>query len=677
MRIGRLHRAFTAGTALSAALVVGAAGGTVAAVLGAGAAAAASGIGGSITRSETLQRSQYWVDRGFTYTQTGTWAPDPQGKTYRRDCSGLVSMAWHLPDSRSTRTFLSWTGKHQLPSLHDLKAGDAVLRVGHIELFVRWVNGNRHEDGAYVYSFNNPGETVQNPNAANNAGKIGRDSWSELTTYIPIRYNNITDDGPPPGSPDNSVLREPNGAISLVVGGAPFHLTPAEYAELGSPPSTAVPAGTFASMPGIIANGTYVRTAGDGAIYVIAGSAKYHLSPAEYAAMGAPYARNVPARLVAGLGAVPADNTFLRDPASTAIYQVVSGAKYHLSPSEYAGLGSPAATNVPAGFIDRVTASVPVDSVFMRDPGTTAIYQIVGGARYHLSPAEYSDMGRPAAINVPAGFIDRTATVPRDGSFIRDITDGAIYQIVGGAKYHLSPSEYSALDSAPSTNVPHGLILSITATLPSSGYLRNPDSGAIYQAINGAKYHLTPAEYAQLGSPAAVNVPVGFIDRLGVVPADNSFLRDLSDTAIYQIVGGAKYHLTPAEYAALGRPAAVNVPHGFAAAVTGTRPTGSLFLRDPASTAIYQVVNGAKYHLNPAEYALLGGPAAINVPAGLLDLLGSRPTDGTLLRDVAGTAIYSITAAGKHHLTPAEYAALPDQFTTDVTAGFLATFPDA
>jgi hypothetical protein len=586
-------------------------------------------------------------------------------------------MAWHLPDSRSTRTFLSWSGKHQLPSLHDLKAGDAVLRDGHIELFVRWVNGNRHEDGAFVYSFNNPGETVQNPNAVTNHGKLGRDSWSELTTYIPIRYNNIADDGPPPGSPDNSMLREPNGAISLVVGGAPFHLTPAEYAALGSPPSTAVPAGTFASMPGRIANGTFVRTAENGAIYVIAGSAKYYLNPTEYAALGSPPARNVPARLVAGLGAVPADNTFLRDPASTAIYQVVSGAKYHLSAAEYAGLGSPAATNVPAGFINAVTGSVPADSVFLRDPGSTAIYQIVGGARYHLSPADYTAMGSPAAINVPTGFINRTATVPRDGSFIRDISDGAIYQIVGGAKYHLSPSEYSALDSAPSTNVPHGVITSITRTLPSTGYLRNQAGGAIYQIVNGAKYHLSPADYAALGSPAAVNVPVGFINRLGVVPADNSFLRDLSDTAIYQIVGGAKYHLTPAEYALLGSPASVNVPHGFAAAVTATKPAGVLFLRDPASTGIYQVVNGAKFLLTASEYAGLGRPASLNVPAGLLNRLGAVPSDGTLLRDPVSTAIYSITTGKKHHLTPAEYAALPSQAYTEVPARFLDTFPNA
>lgn len=82
-------------------------------------------------------------------------------------------------------------------------------------------------------------------------GKLGKNSWNELTTYYPTRHNNIAEDGPPPGSPDNSVLREPNGAISLVVGGAPFHLTPAEYAALPSQFFTNVPERFLATFPNI------------------------------------------------------------------------------------------------------------------------------------------------------------------------------------------------------------------------------------------------------------------------------------------------------------------------------------------------------------------------------------------------------------------------------------------
>src|SRR5690349_12986267 len=55
---------------------------------------------GPIGRSEILARAQYWVDAGIAYDMYGDWFRDPEGdKNYRRDCSGLVSMAWHLGDS--------------------------------------------------------------------------------------------------------------------------------------------------------------------------------------------------------------------------------------------------------------------------------------------------------------------------------------------------------------------------------------------------------------------------------------------------------------------------------------------------------------------------------------------------------------------------------------------------
>jgi hypothetical protein len=152
---------------------------------------AASSVGGSITRAEALARAQDWVDQGYTYSQAGT-APDSSGKTYRKDCSGLVSMAWHLGSSYTTTTFPSSVITY-LPSLNDLKPADAVLNSGHMELFAKWKSSSDHTLGAYVYSFNSLGQTVQNPYANNNVGNLGFDSWSELTTYSPIRYKNIVE----------------------------------------------------------------------------------------------------------------------------------------------------------------------------------------------------------------------------------------------------------------------------------------------------------------------------------------------------------------------------------------------------------------------------------------------------------------------------------------------------
>jgi hypothetical protein len=164
--------------------------------------AEASNVGGVIGRPEIIARAQNWVDRRLTYDMDGAWATDTEGgHTYRRDCSGLVSMAWHLGSSLTTDQFLAraraGNGMEVIPR-DSLKPGDAMVYDndgggigGHIELFSHWVNGSNHGDGAYVYSFNSDGQTVQNPYAPNNVGKLGKDSADELSDYTFIRYKNV------------------------------------------------------------------------------------------------------------------------------------------------------------------------------------------------------------------------------------------------------------------------------------------------------------------------------------------------------------------------------------------------------------------------------------------------------------------------------------------------------
>ncbi|WP_283137941.1 hypothetical protein, partial [Rhizohabitans arisaemae] len=76
----------------------------------------------------------------------GTLYTDVEGDNrYGPDCSGLVSMAWHITANsgkggNSTDDFETWGGKTYLGSLHDLLPGDAILKNGHMELFARWKN---------------------------------------------------------------------------------------------------------------------------------------------------------------------------------------------------------------------------------------------------------------------------------------------------------------------------------------------------------------------------------------------------------------------------------------------------------------------------------------------------------------------------------------------------------
>ncbi|MEW9529869.1 hypothetical protein, partial [Microbispora sp. NPDC049125] len=175
--------------------ILGLTGAVVTAVTIAAPAHAASTAGGQIAPSEVLSRAQYWVDKGYTYlnsSDTSTWRTGPTGtERYRRDCSGLISMVWHLPEGYyDTSVYESWLGGRltRLGSFNDLRPGDAILRVNfkglsdHTELFAFWASDADHSKGAYFYSFNSTGYTVRNPYKNNTENKLGFRSLSDITT---------------------------------------------------------------------------------------------------------------------------------------------------------------------------------------------------------------------------------------------------------------------------------------------------------------------------------------------------------------------------------------------------------------------------------------------------------------------------------------------------------------
>ncbi|WP_218034793.1 hypothetical protein, partial [Acrocarpospora corrugata] len=280
-------------------------------------ASAASTVGGQITQSELIARAWDWVNRRpyIRYDSSGkTGAPDMQGKNYRPDCSGAVSMALHMNTSYNTTTLRTAPGV-SLISAHpssstDLRPGDFLNVVNgpngehHAVLFDRWESDHVHFS---VFSFGGGADGSAPPEHETNRTFSGRIGGHPASVYSAYRYSNVISDVP--GSAvEGALYREPSGTIAVIAGGAPVSfINPAELTAsgYGGAPMTAVPDGWLQSLPQSPRNGTYLRNAANGSIYVTVGGAKYGLNAAEYAALGSPLATNVPVRFLDLFGGTP------------------------------------------------------------------------------------------------------------------------------------------------------------------------------------------------------------------------------------------------------------------------------------------------------------------------------------------------------------------------------------
>ncbi|MFN8074953.1 MAG: hypothetical protein U0Q15_05975 [Kineosporiaceae bacterium] len=195
MRIAALTRTAVAGVLATAAIA--AAGLTQAAAP----AQAASTAGGAITRSEVLARARNWYDRRASFTYDSTldrvrpYISDVDGgHSYGRDCSGFVSMAWHLSPGSvgglNTRGLASSSISKPI-SKDQLLPGDILdYTAAHVILFEAWESDHRHFS---YYSF---GSTpVKHITHADILG--ARLDSHPTSSYGAYRYVNIRDDVAP------------------------------------------------------------------------------------------------------------------------------------------------------------------------------------------------------------------------------------------------------------------------------------------------------------------------------------------------------------------------------------------------------------------------------------------------------------------------------------------------
>lgn len=135
-------------------------------------------------RAEIIDRAQFWVNEGVPYSMEATY-PDVNGKHYRTDCSGFVSMAWGLDDSLSTVTLPDVA--HEIP-VEDLQPGDVLMRGGpgtegangHVAIFNGWAN----EEHTAYHALEQAGWS----------GAVARDigyPYDGLAGFVPYRLNGL------------------------------------------------------------------------------------------------------------------------------------------------------------------------------------------------------------------------------------------------------------------------------------------------------------------------------------------------------------------------------------------------------------------------------------------------------------------------------------------------------
>ncbi|MFH8257936.1 FG-GAP repeat domain-containing protein [Streptomyces roseolus] len=147
--------------------------------------AAESSVGGSITRDEVIERARYWLDKNLTYSQSSSY-PDSDGKYYRTDCSGYVSMALHLSTSLSTMGIGSSSDFTEI-SRSDLKPGDVLNNYNsHVILFAKWDDAAKTKFSYYSFG-STPVKYITGASIT-----ASWDSWPN-SSYKALRYKRIVD----------------------------------------------------------------------------------------------------------------------------------------------------------------------------------------------------------------------------------------------------------------------------------------------------------------------------------------------------------------------------------------------------------------------------------------------------------------------------------------------------
>jgi hypothetical protein len=441
--------------------------------------------------------------------------------------------------------------------------------------------------------------------------------------------------------PDGTFVRTPNGSIYRIVGGAPLHVLRCDL--LGGCPGVVAVAdlSQFATFP---RDGALAGNRQDGGIYRFAGGAPEWISRCDYGG-GCGGTIDVDANALtetAHVRTFPADGTTVGDADDGGIYRFAGGAPEWVSRCDYSpGCGSP----------------VPLD----------------GGTFSHNGTATPSQ--------------PHLATLPPDGTTVRNVDDGGVYRFVAGTPELITRCNYGGGCGTPVPLDGGTFGFSGTATpslphmrgLPPDGTLVvDADDGGIYRFAGGAPEWISRCNYGG-GCAGAVALDGGTFARNGSatpgtihlrsLPADGTLVTDQDDGGTYRFAGGAPEWISRCDYGG-GCGGAVPLDGGtFSHLGTATAalphmravPLNGTYLQLLDAGPFYRVAGGDPIAV--ADCARLDGHCggAVHVDSGTLTALGrghlrTVPLDGTVLRGEPSGALWLINGGRRAATTEGDGA---------------------
>jgi hypothetical protein len=208
------------------------------------------------------------------------------------------------------------------------------------------------------------------------------------------------------------------------------------------------------------ANGTFVRTAGNGAIFEVAGGAPMYVSNCSNISGGCGTPVSIDqwdianeGNYLSGLYPVPTNGTFLTTAGNGAFFEVAGGAAMYVSNCSNisGGCGTPVSIDqwdiANEGNYLSGLYPVPTNGTFLTTAGNGAFFEVAGGAALYVNNCSNlpGGCGTPVSIDQwdianEGNYLSGLYPVPTNGTVVEGLPSTNYWEFDLGGLLHTSPS---------------------------------------------------------------------------------------------------------------------------------------------------------------------------------------------------------------------------------------------